>query len=197
LPGNSRLRLDRYRGWRPRQSALHLASQAATTRQRRCGLTLGINPDVKDCDGIVDERGVISVGYDHGDRSRWQIVLDGDRRPLARDGQCDPARRHNRGDPGRTVRGNVDDIATYFLTAPSVRRGCIVLAETGSKKTANRTAAARRALRGPQARVDDGASRCIQVKPAGASEPARVGARIPSKLAMRVRFSSPAPDHRS
>jgi hypothetical protein len=52
----------------------------------------------------VDERGVISVGYEHGDGSRWQIVLDGDRRPLAGDGQCDPARRHNRGDPGRTVR---------------------------------------------------------------------------------------------
>ena len=48
------------------------------------------------------ERGVISVGHEHGDGSRWQIVLDGDKRPLARDGQCDPARRHNRGDPGRT-----------------------------------------------------------------------------------------------
>ena len=59
-------------------------------------------------------------------------------------------------------------------------------------RTANRTTVARRALRGPSARVDDGASQCEEVRAEGASESARVGARIPSKLVMRVRFSSPA-----
>ena len=49
---------------------------------------------------------------------------------------------------------------------------------------------------GPKPRAT-GASRRKQVKPTGASESALVGAQIPSKLAMQVRFSSPAPQHRS
>jgi hypothetical protein len=53
--------------------------------------------------------------------------------------------------------------------------------------------AAEVALSGPQARANDGASRCKQVKPAGASELTRVGARIPSKLVMGVQLPSPAP----
>jgi hypothetical protein len=43
----------------------------------------------------------------------------------------------------------------------------------------------------------DGAFRCKQVNPAGASASAQVGARIPSKLVMRVRFSPPAREHPS
>jgi hypothetical protein len=50
----------------------------------------------------------------------------------------------------------------------------------------------RRGPFGPSARVDHGAWRCKEVTGAGASESAQVGARIPSKLVMRVRFSSPA-----
>jgi hypothetical protein len=63
-----------------------------------------------------------------------------------------------------------------------------------SRQTANRTAVTRRALRGP--RVDDGASRCREVRPDGGFESAQAEAQIPSKLVMRVRFSSPAPQRK-
>ena len=72
------------------------------------------------------------------------------------------------------------------------RRGCGVLQQTGARRQQIEQQPHAGPFAGPKPEpmmVPRGAKK---VKPPDASESARVGAQIPSKLVMRVRFSSPA-----
>ena len=76
MRGNNRLYLDPSAGRRPRRAARIRHRRRHDSITALWGDSWHQHPEVKIFEGTIDERGLISAGYEYADGWRWEIILD-------------------------------------------------------------------------------------------------------------------------